>query len=70
MKRIKKADAMDQFNKDIYLLPPIYITSNLFWDGGIKTDSSLKEKFEFYYISERISSINCIKRSNPGIRKS
>ena len=29
----------------------------MFWDGGINTDSSLKEKVKFYSISERMSCI-------------
>ena len=46
-----------EFNKNIYLESPIYITNNKFWDGGISTDSSLEEKSEFYCMAAKMSCI-------------
>ena len=69
MNRVNKADAMLKFNKNIYLKSPIYITSDAFWDGGIRADSSLREKAEFYYLAEKMSRIikNMIVASNENV---
>ena len=57
MQNIKKKEAECQFDEQIYQTSPYYITSDLFWDGGICVDSSLKEKSNFYLIADRMSSI-------------
>lgn len=46
-----------QFCEEIYRKDPIFITCDKFWDGGIKTDSSLEEKSEFYCLSSKMSCI-------------
>lgn len=46
-----------EFNKNIYLESPIYITNNKFWDGGITCDNSLEEKSSFYDVAKKMSYI-------------
>lgn len=54
---IKNINKLFHFNRDIYLESPMFITCDKYWDGGIKTDSSLKEKSDFYILSAKMSNI-------------
>ena len=46
------------FNNDIYRIDsPIFISSDIFFDGGIDLKNSLKEKAEFYSLAEKMSEI-------------
>lgn len=53
--QIVKEKQLPQFDSRIYHVDPIYITSEKFWDGGIKADSTLKEKAEFYALSKTMA---------------
>lgn len=57
MEIIKNINKLFHFNRDIYLESPMFITCDKYWDGGIKTDSSLKEKSDFYLLSAKMSNI-------------
>ena len=57
MEIIKNINKLFLFNRDIYLESPMFITCDKYWDGGIKTDSSLKEKSDFYLLSAKMSNI-------------
>lgn len=46
-----------RFDEQIYQHRPLFITSDKFWDGGIRTDSALKDKAEFYSMAEKMSGI-------------
>lgn len=47
-----------KFNKKIYeIKPPIFITSDDFWDGGIDSSFSLQEKAQFYSLSATMSNV-------------
>ena len=57
MDKIKNVKEVLQFNKEIYLQPPIYVTCDQFWDGGIAPTASLKEKTEFYLLADKMAHI-------------
>ena len=55
MKIIKNKRLFSQFKQEIYHSNPLFITSDQFWDGGIKSGSPLSEKAAFYSIAEMMS---------------
>ena len=57
MEIIKNIEKFICFNRCIYSEPPMFISCDKYWEGGIKTDSSLKEKSEFYCLSAKMSDI-------------
>lgn len=57
MKILKSKRVGARFDGRIYQYKPVFITSDKFWDGGIRTDSALKEKSEFYAIAHKMSHI-------------
>lgn len=54
---IKDNNIKFQIVEELYQTEPLYITSDVFWDGGIQTDTSLSEKAEFYLLAEKMSAI-------------
>ena len=57
MQVIKDKRLFSQFNQDIYQIQPKYIICDQFWDGGIKTNTPLSEKANFYSVAEMMSQI-------------
>lgn len=58
MKPVSKKEIEIKFNKQIYQTDsPIIISSDTYWDGGIDSSLSLKEKSDFYNLAENMSSI-------------
>ena len=58
MQIINKKEIQNIFDNDIYQNnSPIFISSNIFFDGGICSTNSLKEKNEFYCLAEKFSEI-------------
>ena len=58
MKKINKRDITFAFDNKIYDIDrPIFISSDLFWDGGINANSSLEDKYQFYFLSKNMSDI-------------
>ena len=57
MQIIKDKRLFSSFKQELYQTKPLLITCDQFWDGGIKTDSSLSEKASFYTIAEMMSQI-------------
>ncbi|MGN0493952.1 MAG: hypothetical protein ACI4F7_09920 [Acutalibacteraceae bacterium] len=58
MQIIDKKILENKFSKNIYNNnSPIFITSDDFWDGGINSTVSLKEKTRFYSLADKMSSI-------------
>ena len=48
----------NRFNHNIYNIgSPYFITSDLYWDGGINNSCSLQEKSEFYSLANIMSNI-------------
>ncbi len=58
MKEIRNKKPL-KFDSKMYSFSPVFITSKLYWDGGIQTDSSLAEKAKFYYLSAKMSNVIC-----------
>ena len=54
---IKDKEKSIEFDEQIYQISPMYITSDKYWDGGIRTNSTLKDKAEFYAIATKMSDI-------------
>lgn len=54
---IKDKGKVIRFDEQIYQTSPLYITCDKYWDGGIRTDSTLKVKAEFYTLATRMSDI-------------
>lgn len=57
MESIKKDIALSDFDCHIYKTPPIFISCDKYWDGGIYAKDSLKSKAEFYTLSSIFSDI-------------
>ena len=57
MEIIKDKNINLQFIKELYQMEPLYITSEVFWEGGIQTDAPLSEKAAFYLLTEKMSAI-------------
>lgn len=57
MQIIKSKRVGSRFDERIYQRSPFFITSDKYWDGGIRTDSTLNDKAEFYSVAEKMSSI-------------
>ena len=55
MQVIKDKRLLSQFNKELYHIQPKFITCDKFWDGGIRIDSPLCEKANFYSVAEMMS---------------
>lgn len=53
-----KKNVESKFNKNIYeIKSPVFITSDDFWDGGIDSTFSLKEKARFYSLADTMSNV-------------
>lgn len=58
LQAIDKESVKCKFNENIYeITVPVFITSNDFWDGGIDSGASLKEKARFYSLAATMSAI-------------
>lgn len=57
MEIVKNINKLFHFDSDIYSESPFFISCDTYWDGGIRTDSSLKEKSEFYSLSAKMANI-------------
>lgn len=57
MQLVKDKEILRRFDAQLYETSPLFITSDMFWDGGIRTDSSLREKAEFYALAEKMSAV-------------
>lgn len=58
MKTVDKKIPKDKFNKAIYNSTSyLFVTSDDFWDGGIDSGASLKEKSKFYSLAFTMSNV-------------
>ena len=57
MKTFKRIDNLFQFDEQVYSVNPIFISCNKYWDGGITSNTCLKEKAEFYNLCHIMSNI-------------
>ncbi len=58
MQLVDKKNLKSIFNKNIYEIElPIFITSDIFWDGGIDSTFSLREKAQFYSLAFTMSNV-------------
>ena len=57
MQEVNSKKVLSQFDKKIYQTEPLIVTSDIFWDGGIRADHALLDKANFYYLADKMSEI-------------
>lgn len=56
MNLLKHKKSIDLINQ-LYDTAPCFVSCDLFWDGGIRPESSLKEKADFYALAYKMSCV-------------